>query len=53
VILPPGRGWFLALCVVGLVEWIDNLQLLDNRAGPAVRDDERNALSGFERTWMK
>jgi hypothetical protein len=28
-------------------QWIDNLQLLDDRAGPSVRDDERQR---FERT---
>src|ERR1700694_5376606 len=28
----------------GIGEWIDDLQLLDNRAGPAVRDDERQRI---------
>src|SRR5438309_10501882 len=28
----------------GIGEWIDNLQLLDDRARPAVRDDERQRI---------
>ena len=28
----------------GIGEWINNLQLLDDRAGPAVRDDERQGI---------
>jgi hypothetical protein len=28
----------------GIGQWIDNLQLLDDRAGPAVRDDERQRM---------
>src|SRR5438105_1096278 len=28
----------------GIGEWIDNLQLLDDRAGPSVRDDERQRI---------
>ena len=37
----------------GIGQRIDDLQLLDDRAGPAVRDDQRQASSCFERTWMK
>src|SRR5438105_15893353 len=28
----------------GIGQWIDDLQLLDDRAGPAVRDDERQRM---------
>ena len=28
-------------------QWIDNLQLLDDRAGPSVRDDERQRIFMF------
>src|SRR5437763_13051775 len=28
----------------GIGQWIDDLQLLDDRAGPAVRDDERQGM---------
>src|SRR2546429_2680015 len=31
----------------GIGQWIDNLQLLDDRAGPAVRDDERQRMFMF------
>jgi hypothetical protein len=28
----------------GIGKWVDNLQLLDDRAGPSVRDDERQRI---------
>ena len=31
----------------GIGEWIDDLQLLDDRAGPSVRDDERQRIFMF------
>src|SRR5258708_18603110 len=31
----------------GIGKWIDNLQLLDDRAGPPVRDDERQRIFMF------
>src|SRR5438132_4875968 len=31
----------------GMGQWIDNLQLLDDRAGPPVRDDERQRILMF------
>ena len=31
----------------GISQWIDDLQLLDDRAGPAVRDDERQRIFMF------
>src|SRR5260221_13233929 len=31
----------------GIGKWIDNLQLLDDRAGPPVRDDERQRILMF------
>ena len=31
----------------GIGKWIDNLQLLDNRARPPVRDDERQRIRMF------
>ena len=38
----------------GIRQRIDDLQLLDDRAGPAVRDDERQRVRMCsERTWMK
>ncbi len=37
----------------GIGERADDLQLLDDRAGPAVRDDERRLSACGERTWMK
>jgi hypothetical protein len=31
----------------GIGQWIDNLQLLDDRAGPSVRDNERHRIVMF------
>src|SRR5262249_13894265 len=31
----------------GIAQWIDDLQLLDHRAGPSVRDDERQCIFMF------
>jgi hypothetical protein len=31
----------------GIGKWIDDLQLLDDRAGPPVRDDERQRVLMF------
>ena len=31
-------------CAVGIGQRLDDLQLLDDRAGPAVRDDERQRV---------
>ena len=31
----------------GIGKWIDDLQLLDDRAGPSVRDDERQRIFVF------
>jgi hypothetical protein len=31
----------------GIGKWIDNLHLLDDRAGPSVRDDERQRVLMF------
>jgi hypothetical protein len=31
----------------GIGQWIDDLQLLDDRAGPSVRDEERQRIFMF------
>ena len=41
-------------CAVGIGQRLDDLELLDDRAGPAVRDDQRQRVRrALERTWMK
>jgi hypothetical protein len=32
---------------LGIGEWIDNLELLDDRTGPPARDDERKRIFMF------